>query len=211
MLSPGVICRIVDFYLLLTSNSSYFPSSIEVDFSPSLSLVLTPSHHTNPPIPQQTHMPPKRKGLTSSSSSSKSPRKTPPSPSSSESLPPPSSTSKKAPSANYCPTLEHVTEKETDLLLSHISDVLKSHNDGNFSNSKEKFVDKFSSLQLFNTKKRAGCPTLLLHILEGRVPLDTSDMVLVIGMCPKITRDGKSADLNTDEAFSGNCIQTAYR
>ena len=124
-------------------------------------------------------------------------------------IPVPSSS--KAPKPNYCPTNEHLLPDDFPTLMTHMNNILEKHKKGYFRDDSELFVKELGDNELFRTVRRAGCPTLLLNILDGNVPLDDPLMCLLLGMCPKKLRSGQAAGMSTSEAFTGSVLNAAYR
>ena len=120
--------------------------------------------------------------------------------------------SSKAPKPNYgprWPTNEHLNPDDTRKLTTHLNNILEKHKKGYYDKCPDSFVKDLGNLELFRTK-RAGCPTLLLKILDGKVPLDDPQMRLLLGMCPKILRSGQTADMSTSDAYTGDVMNAGY-
>ena len=117
--------------------------------------------------------------------------------------------SSKAPNPNYWPTNEHLKPNDTRKLMTHMNDILEKHKKGDYLDDSELFVKELGDNELFRTK-RAGCPTLLLEILDGNVPLDDPQMRLLLGMCPKKLKSGQAAGMSTSDAFTGSVMKAGY-
>ena len=117
----------------------------------------------------------------------------------------------KAPPANYCPTNEHLTPGDIVTLTIFLDKIIQKHDNNDYRGSADLLIKDLRDCPLLKTTRGVGCPTLMLDILNGKVPRNDDQIRLVLGMCPRKLRSGQTADLSTSLAFTGACINAMYK